>query len=368
MTMTRRKILSLIGGGAVLAASGAGYVATRRATGAVAPWSLAGDYGEIRRNALSWALLAPNPHNLQPWQAELIGDDRVALYLDPTRSLPHTDPFGRQLTIGMGCFIELMRMAAAEAGHAVELEHYPDGEAGPGPVVLATFRPDAAGPDPLFAAAADRRSCKEPFEDRPVPAEAAAALAAHAIVVTDPDAVQALRDLTWDAWIIEMQTPRTWKESIDLLRIGARQVDASPDGIDLQGPFFNLGGTLGFLTPQNQLPLDSIGARQTRDIYRAVMARTPAHVVQLSGGNTRRDQLEAGARWLRLNLATTALGLSLHPVSQALQEYPEMAGPYARIHALYAAPGQTVQMLGRLGYGPAIARTPRWRLEDKLVI
>lgn len=366
MTLPRRRFLSLIGGGVILAAAGGGYIATRKATAAVAPWSLAGGYGEVRRDALSWALLAPNPHNIQPWRAELIGDARLALHLDPARSLPHTDPFGRQLTIGMGCFIELMRMAAAERGHAVELDLYPDGEDGPGPVALATFVPGAAEPDPLFAAAATRRSCKEPFDARPVPEAAAAALAEHGVVVTRPEDVQTLRDLTWEAWVIEMETPRTWKESIDLLRIGASQVDAAPDGIDLQGPFFNLGGTLGFIRKEDQLSLDSMGARQTYESYRSTMARTPAHVVQVSDGNTRRDQIEAGARWLRLNLATTALGLSLHPVSQALQEYPEMAGPYARIHALYARPGQTVQMLGRLGYGPAVPPTPRWRLEDKL--
>jgi len=79
MDAFRRRVLSLIGGGVVLAAAGGGYVATRTPTRAVEPWQLAGAYGEIRRDALSWALLAPNPHNLQPWQAELVGDDRVAL-------------------------------------------------------------------------------------------------------------------------------------------------------------------------------------------------------------------------------------------------------------------------------------------------
>ena len=362
---TRRKILALLGGGAILAAAGGAVMATSTADAAAEPWALAGSYGEIRRDALSWALLAPNPHNLQPWMAELVGEDGVALHLDPARSLPHTDPHGRQLTVGMGCFIELMRMAAAQAGYGVDLEPYPQGAGGP--VVLTRFRAGQGVPDPLFAHAAARRSCKEPFTDRPVPVEAVAALGAHGIVVTDPAAVQTLRDLTWDAWLIEMQTPRTWKESVDLLRIGWREVNAMPDGIDLVNPMFNIAGPLGLITREGQISPDSMGARQTREMYRAVMLATPAHVVQVSDGNSRVDQLAAGAAWLRLNLAVTGLGLSLHPVSQALQEYPEMAEPYARIHGLYARAGQTVQMLGRLGHGPAVARTPRWRLEEKLV-
>ena len=89
MTLSRRKMLALIGGGTILAAaSGAtAFAVTRTPQRALAPWGLAGSYGEIRRDALSWALLAPNPHNLQPWLAELRGDDEVAIWMDPARRL-----------------------------------------------------------------------------------------------------------------------------------------------------------------------------------------------------------------------------------------------------------------------------------------
>jgi len=43
-----------------------------------------------------------------------------------------------------------------------------------------------------------------------------------------------------------------------------------------------------------------------------------------------------------------------------------MAEHYATAHRLLAGPGETVQMLARLGHGPAIPRTPRWPLEEKL--
>ena len=67
------------------------------------------------------------------------------------------------------------------------------------------------------------------------------------------------------------------------------------------------------------------------------------------------------------NLATTQAGLALHPVSQALQEYPQMAEHYAAAHEMLAKDGETVQLLGRVGYGPQIPRTPRWPLETKLI-
>jgi hypothetical protein len=59
----------------------------------------------------------------------------------------------------------------------------------------------------------------------------------------------------------------------------------------------------------------------------------------------------------------------MHPLQQALQEYPEQAGPYAAIHRLLGAqpPGQTVQMWARLGYAPVVGPAPRRGLEAHLL-
>ena len=62
----------------------------------------------------------------------------------------------------------------------------------------------------------------------------------------------------------------------------------------------------------------------------------------------------------------TGAGLALRPVSQALQEYPEMKSLYDEIHAIFAPRGETVQMLGLLGYGALTPRTPRWPIETRL--
>jgi hypothetical protein len=78
-----------------------------------------------------------------------------------------------------------------------------------------------------------------------------------------------------------------------------------------------------------------------------------------SRDNTRQTQLAAGRAWARVQLAATAHGVAMHPMQQALQEYPEQAVPYAAIHRLVGAPGETVQMWARVGYGPAVGPSPR---------
>lgn len=72
---SRHKTLTLIGGG-FIAAAGIGitsFVTTRRPNAALAPWPNAGSYDDPRKNPLCYAILAPNPHNLQPWVVDLVG-------------------------------------------------------------------------------------------------------------------------------------------------------------------------------------------------------------------------------------------------------------------------------------------------------
>jgi hypothetical protein len=358
----RRSVLKLLGGGVVVAAGAAGgFAATRTPHAALAPWQAAGGPADPRLRALSYAILAPNPHNRQPWTAELTAPDEVAVWRDPELNLPETDPHDRQLTIGMGCFLELMAIAAGETGHAVTFELFPRGETGP--VALARLTPGGA-PDPLFASVLDRRSCKAPFADRPV--MPVPALTALADIHADPARVAALRALTWAAFEVEATTRRTLKESVDLFRMGRSEIEASPDGIDLGGPMLEALMLAGLLTREGQLDPSSREFAQTMAMYREMLTATPAYAVIRTPANARADQVAAGRRWLRLNLTTTALGLALHPVSQALQEYPEMAPHRAAAHDMLARPGETVQMLGRLGYGPEVPPSPRWPLEAKL--
>jgi len=287
----------------------------------------------------------------------------IIVWRDPTRNLPETDPFDRQLTIGMGCFLELLGIALGETGHRLETELFPEGDAGP----VAVLRLLEGGvPDPLFAHVLDRRSCKEPFEDRPVPASLVERFASLAEIHTEAAKVARIRALTWDAWLTEATTYRTMKESADLFRLGKAEINASPDGIDLGGPFLETLIVLGMLTREGSLDPNSTEFAQAKSIYEEMMLATPAYASISTPANGRPEQISAGRQWLRLNLTTTGLGLALHPVSQALQEYPEMAPHYRAVHELLAAPGHTVQMLGRLGFGPKVARTPRWSMDTRI--
>ncbi len=364
MAISRRAVLGILGGGVVTAATAgaAGFALTRTPSKAIEPWDLAGQYKDPRLNALSYALLAPNPHNLQPWLVELLGEDGIRLHHDKSKRLPETDPFDRQIIIGFGCFLEQMVIAASASGHAVDIVLFPDGEEGP--VAEATFS-SGADADPLAAAIMERRSCKEPFEDTKIESDKVRMLEPFAKLITDNVKVNEIKALTWESWTVEAQTPRTYLESVNLMRFGKSEINANPDGIDLGGAFLESLMLMGQLNREQQLDTNSMSYKEGFRMYQEMLQATPAYAVLTSESNTRADQIEAGRQWLRLNLKTTELGLALHPVSQCLQEYEEMNELYTKMHSLLAKDGQTVQMLGRIGYGPSIGRTPRWPLENK---
>jgi hypothetical protein len=380
--MQRRRFIALMGGGIVLAAGASfgTFAATRAPSKALLPWERAGSLNqEPRQRALSYAILAPNPHNRQPWLVDLSTEDQVTLYVDTEKLLPHTDPLNRQITVGLGCFLEVMVMAAAEQGYRVELTLFPQGSDAAGltkaPVATAKFVQDASvRPDPLFAHVMQRRTLKEPFDlTKPVPQSALDAMFASGQNGTqlagsvEAKSISGLRALTAKALQIEIDTPRTYKESVDLFRIGKSEIEANPDGIDFSGALFESLALIGQF--DRNVVMDRNSASYAQGVAAVLENAQTAmgHIWMVTKGNSREDQIASGRDWVRVNLAATALGVGFQPLSQALQEYPEMAEIYKSVHSRFAPEGGTVQMLSRLGYGPSVSVSPRWPLEAKII-
>lgn len=381
--VTRRKMLLGAGGaGLVLIGAGTSWRVMREPTSAVAPWSLdPAPVADVRLDAFRHAILAPNPHNRQPWQIELVGRDQAVITCDLDRRLPETDPFDRQITIGFGAFVELARIAATQRGIRVDITPFPEGEPLPRldrrPIARLTFVADpTVQRSPLVDAILTRRSVKQPFdESRPLPDADAATLIGHAgagarwQTTRNAGKVAELKAITWDAWQIEANTPRAHKESVDLMRIGATEVSVNPDGVSLRGPLIEGLLLTGQISRAQMLDPTSSVTKIGQDRYRTMLAASPSYAWLTTETGSRAAQFEAGRSTMRFTLEASRRGLSVHPVSQALQEFTEMVKPFAAVRSALGVPREhQLQMLLRIGYGPGVAPAPRWPLAAKLKV
>jgi hypothetical protein len=383
--MNRRVFIRVMGGGTIVAAAtvaaGPQVLAQGMPKEAVADWAGPQEQADPRRWALGYAILAPNPHNRQPWLVDLREEGAITLYCDTQRLLPETDPFGRQILIGHGCFLELLTIALAQRGFAADVQLFPQGEVGASlqdlgskPIARVVLKPSGAK-DPLFAQILKRHTAKSNYDTtKPVPAAQLDALRASVQGLpvqfggtVDAAQLPALRALCLESAKVEIGTERTMMESVRLLRIGPSEINQYRDGISINSFFVRALTALG-LFDRNEFPKPGSPG------YKNALARFEGHSNTSMGfawlataNNTRSTQVNAGRAYARMHLASTAIGLGMHPMSQALQEFAEMAPHYEQAHQLTLQRGApksaeqpTLQMLVRLGYpSEAAGPTPR---------
>lgn len=380
--MQRRNFIKLVGSAAVITAVQG--CSSRMPAEAVAPWNGPGATDDIRRWALAHAILAPNSHNRQPWIADLREPHAITLHVDRERLLPETDPWFRQIVVSQGTFIETLLIALRERGVDPRVTLFPQGAFAPRslddrPVARIDWDPKAAAParDPLFAQILKRHTAKVDYDtSRPVEPATLAALAGSqqdAQVrfgsTVDPGRLAALRELCWQSARAELLTPRTVMESLRLVRVGPEEIARHRDGIAINGVMTRLLDAVGAFD-RTQPPADGSQAQKQMLSRFEGHSRSAMGFVWLStdtarhgaAGTTRHAEVQAGRAYMRLQLKATELGLQMHPMSQAAQEFPEMKPHFDEMHRLLVgrpAQDETVQMFCRIGYCADQEHTPR---------
>jgi hypothetical protein len=380
--MNRRTFIRIVGGGVIFSAT-AGLTACKSEMPpeAIAAWQDPKPGIDVRKWILSYAILAPHSHNLQSWLVDLRTPNEIILYCDLTRLLPETDPYYRQIMMSHGTFLELLDIAARERGIRTNIELFPQGEFGlkeidQRPIARIRLETDPnIVKDPLFGQILKRHTNREAYDMRKaVPADAvqnmADSMKAYPIRfgfvgLDQPDALEKHRAIAAEAWHIELTTPAKILETYKVLRVGASEISKYRDGISINDPFLSLLVRLGlFDRSKAPKPDDSATVDQIEN-FNKNLESTPGFLWMITEGNGRTAQVNAGRAYVRVQLSGTAHGISMQPLQQALQEYPEQQATYKEIYNLLGAPSPryTVQMWARLGYGPQIEPAPRRGLE-----
>lgn len=340
---------------------------------------------DIRLIVLAYAILAPNPHNKQPWLVKFNGANSLDLFVDQSRLLPETDPIARQIHIGQGCFLENLAIAASHYGYEANIDYFPEGEYSnrvteSKPIARILLEKSASvQEDPLYAYLLTRQSNKREYDNsRLTNAQKSQlnnlpyALNSHLKIIDSEEDNSYLQGMLTEAMRIEGDNKHRDLETIKMFRFNDEEVLQYRDGFGLAH-----SGVSGmkkiiaetFFLDRAVAEKDSTNfAKQSVDFTRSVAESTSTFALLTTKGNSRLHQVIAGRDYCRLNLTTTAMGLAQHPMSQVLQEYDDMNVLQAEFKAHFNISSQhTVQMLVRLGKADKTVHTPRRLVSDLLL-
>ena len=325
---------------------------------------------------LDYARWSPSPHNVQPWKLLVLSDTEARLYYDPARLLRHTDPTSGFTIIGLGMFIESLRVAAGPLGFGLETRHTAEPRlnyAATTPQPFADLRLVSGaypGPEPTFdrELLKQRRTSRRHYDGRPVAPEIQQGLArlagAHGhqfTCSTDPAMVDFVLGLNRQTLFADLDNPPARQELAALIRTTDAEAHAHQDG--LWSHCMGFPGRLmhnffyhheRFRSPWKRAVLGKV--------YRHSMHGTTT-VAWLQGRfGTRADWLLAGTLMQRLWLEMTRHGVYLHPFGSVVtneaahRQFLEKIGPQP--------PDAPLWLLVRLGYSTEPPRSLRLDAAD----
>jgi hypothetical protein len=248
---------------------------------------------------------APSAHNSQPWLI-FYGPGEVRIGADPARSLPGSDPTGRDLALGIGALVESYLIVAAEAGLAVEAI------TGPGPVARLVPAEQVYATPFTAADLVSRRVARGRYAPGPVSANVLARLEPGLVHVP---AGELGADLAVaDRWLFG--TPMVARELRDWLRLHPRHPRYALDGLTDRALVLSrvqarlLGAALRAYPVTRRLGLPALLAAAGRHLL------DPDGSVLVLITVPGEDRVGAGRRLLRTWLGLARHGLAVHPLSQ----------------------------------------------------
>lgn len=308
------------------------------------------------RHVVQAAGLAPSVHNTQPWRF-VRHPQRLDLFADRGRQLSVVDPDSRQLHLSCGAALLHARVAARALGLDADVVLLPSSD---DPDLLASLvltEGASATDDQLRLATAilQRHTHRGPFDAGPVPpmlmdllSRAAVDEGARMHEVTTEDDLIALEVLLARADAYEEQDSAYRDELQHWVHDGT----PTADGISVDAVETVVGSSLtqrAFGVPRPRPP-------ETPN------AERPTVVVLVTDDDSRGSWLDAGQALAALLLRAADQGVQAQPLGQVTDVLAYRLGLRGAL-GIVGLP----QLVLRMGYATAVARTARRNVPDMLV-
>lgn len=321
-----------------------------------------------RIKVISHGLLAANSHNMQPWKVKLDENDNMSfyLYLDTDRLTPQVDPYARQSTFSQGTFLEYMNVAGSKLGYNVEINLFPEGEYNntkesikSKPVAKVTLKKTETFDNPLYNSIFLPDTSRVHYTDKKLANEQINQIQSlnkdndvSIVIYQDSQNNSKLGNISVESAKIEADITRINEENSAIFRANEYQKNEYRYGFSVEGQGtsgFQMYFTEGLLTLIPSLNDEKSAKERFINHTQTTVDNTPIYAMIISKNNNRSSQVKSGMLYSRFQLTVQTMGFAVQPLSQSLEEYPEMNDVYQRIHRQYAKNGSTIQLLVRVG-------------------
>jgi len=325
---------------------------------------------------LEYARWCPSPHNVQPWKVKIISKTAAHLYYDPARVPVVVDTQSAFTIMGMGMFLECLRIAALAKGYELDV------------IQQQEPRLDCSGTQPrLFAAMSllptdkkatmapqlikDRRTSRAQYDGRLIPAAAIGRFKAIAstfgynfVHTADQGLINYIIDLNSQTELERSDDKPTMDEMKKWIRTSDKEAAEKKDGL-----WYRCLATKAKVLHNFIYHHERFRHTWKQKIVKSMLnkgMKGTANMAWMTGAfNKRADWLQAGAMLQQLWLQMTKENIYMHPLGTVIttvgakEKFMKKTG--------YDNDDEKLWFQVRLGYSEEPQRSYRLSVEDIVI-
>ena len=279
------------------------------------------------KEVLYYASLAPNGHNTQMWKAGISENGKsIKIFIDSSRLLPVVDPNGRESLISAGAFLENLKQALLAYVFEYEINIIEEINIKENPLIAEITILDKKDIEinyDILTNIQKRHTDKSKYLNKPLENNTVRALNSDENILifqNGGDDFEFIKEITVLANEIQALSPEAREELANWLRFSDEEAIEKADGLPAEQ--LGLSGlikTLYYATTNREKATTEKFGRTSLNLAKKQLNNCAAFFI-ITGPNTPKGYIEAGMKMESLWLRAVEFNVSVHPMSQALEE------------------------------------------------
>jgi len=340
-------------------------------------------FDDPRTQIIAHGILAANGHNMQNWKFKYDpnNDKAFDMYIETDRLVNEVDPYKTQAVITQGTLFEYMNLASESLGYSLNLELFPDGEysndisvenLNQKRVARVELKESQKRQPSLYNEMFKPDTSRVAYEKGVLSQEDVEKLKnlnnqdeLQIYYLGEGEKYDQIKNYVLESAKIETGVERVMQEAAIIFRKNEREKNEyrygfSFEGSGVHGFKMHLLQTLLTIFPN----MNNLEAAKSNFMTQTELAtkENSGFLLITANNNSRAQQFNTGRLYSKIQLTAHTLGLAIQPLSQAIQEYPEMKDIYQNIHNDIVEGNETILMLFRIG--KPVSEVPKSMRQD----